>query len=289
MAQTLSISHVQLGAAEERSVVEVLRSGQLAQGPKVEELEHRFAKLSQVAHAVAVSNGTVALLAALQALELEPGFEVVTSPFTFIATVSSIVAAGGTVRFADVGPDFTLDPGAVAAVMTDRTAVLLPVHLYGLPADMTALCALADRAGVQVVEDAAQAHGAAVEGRPVGSFGLGCFSLYATKNLTTGEGGLVTTDRDDLAERLRLLRNHGMRHRYEYEVLGFNYRMTDLQAAIGLPQLERYDETVRVRRRNAGLLSAGLAGIEGSSLPGVPDGRAHVWHQYTVRVGAGAR
>src|SRR5438874_7145663 len=147
MAQTLSISHVQLGAAEERSVVEVLRSGQLAQGPKVEELEHRFAKLSQVAHAVAVANGTLALVTALQALELEPGFEVVTSPFTFIATVSSVVAAGGTVRFADIGPDFTLDPARVAEALTPRTAVLLPVHLYGLPADMAALVPIAARAG----------------------------------------------------------------------------------------------------------------------------------------------
>jgi len=289
MAQTLSISHVQLGAAEERSVVEVLRSGQLAQGPKVEELEHRFAKLTQVAHAVAVSNGTVALIAALQALRLDGDFEVITSPFTFIATVSAVVAAGGTVRFADVADDFTLDPGCVEAVRTPRCAVLLPVHLYGLPADMGALGTIAQRHGIHVVEDAAQAHGAAIDGRPVGSFGTGCFSLYATKNLTTGEGGLVTTDRDDVAERLRLLRNHGMRNRYEYEVLGYNYRMTDLQAAVGLPQLDRYDETVRRRQRNAAILSEGLAGVDGLAVPGVPHGRSHVWHQYTVRVGDGAR
>jgi dTDP-4-amino-4,6-dideoxygalactose transaminase len=202
MADLLTISEVRLGAAEERSVLEVLRSGQLAQGPKVEELEHRFAKLTEVGHAVAVANGTVALLAALQALQLEPGFEVVTTPFTFIATVSAVVAAGGTVRFADIGPDYNLDPSRVEAVLTDRTAVLLPVHLYGLPADLAALGAIADRAGLHLVEDAAQAHGATFRDRPVGSFGVGCFSLYATKNLTAGEGGLVTTDRDDIAERL---------------------------------------------------------------------------------------
>jgi len=289
MAETLSISDVRLGAPEERSVVEVLRSGQLAQGPKVEELEHRFAKLTQVAHTVAVSNGTVALIAALQSLDLRPGFEVVTSPFTFIATVSSIVAAGGTVRFADLAADFTLDPRHVEETVTPRTAVLLPVHLYGLPADLGALCAIAERTGTHVVEDAAQAHGAAIGGRPVGSFGIGCFSLYATKNLTAGEGGLVTTDRDDIADRLRLLRNHGMRNRYEYEVLGYNYRMTDLQAAIVLPQLDRYDEMVRTRQRNAAILSGGLAGLDGLAVPRVPDGRTHVWHQYTVRIGEGAR
>ena len=289
MAETLHISQVRFGAAEERSVLDVLRSGHLAQGPKVEELEHRFAKLSQVAHAVAVANGTLALVTALQALELDPGFEVVTSPFTFIATVSSIVAAGGTVRFADIGPDFNLDPRRVEEALTPRTAVLLPVHLYGLPADMDALAGIAGRAGTHLVEDAAQAHGAAVRGRPVGSFGIGCFSLYATKNLTTGEGGLVTTDDDAVADRLRLLRNHGMRDRYEYEVLGYNYRLTDLQAAIALPQLDRFDDMVRARRRNAAVLSEGLSGIEGLAVPVVPEGRSHVWHQYTVRIGPTAR
>ena len=286
---TVSISEVRLGADEERAVVSVLRSGHLAQGPKVAELEGRFAKLSQVGHAVAVSNGTIALVAALQALRLEPGFEVVTSPFTFIATVSAVVAAGGVVRFADVGPDFNLDPARVEEAVTPQTAVLLPVHLYGLPADMARFTALAERTGAHLVEDAAQAHGATFRGRPVGSFGLGCFSLYATKNLTAGEGGLITTDRDDLAERLRLLRNHGMRERYDYEVFGFNYRMTDLQAAIVLPQLDRYEATVRIRTRHAALLSDGLAGIEGLTIPVVPEGRGHVWHQYTVRVGMGAR
>ena len=285
----LNVSHVRLGAEEERAVLEVVRSGHLAQGPRVEELEHRFAKLTQVAHTVAVSNGTVALVAALQALDLEPGFEVVTTPFTFIATVSSIVMAGGTARFADVGPDFTLDPARVEEVMTPDCAVLLPVHLYGLPADLDALGAIAERTGTHLVEDAAQAHGATYRGRPVGSFGTGCFSLYATKNLTAGEGGLVTTDSDAVAERLRLLRNHGMRTRYDYDMLGYNYRMTDLQAALVLPQLDRYDETVRLRRRNAGLLSAGLSGVEGLTVPVVPEGREHVWHQYTIRVGPGAR
>lgn len=285
----VSVSEVRLGADEERAVVAVLRSGHLAQGPRVAELEQRFAKLTQVGHAVAVNNGTTALVAALQALGLPPGFEVVTSPFTFIATVSAVVMAGGVVRFADVAGDFTLDPDRVEEALTPRCAVVLPVHLYGLPADMERFTALAERTGTHLVEDAAQAHGATVRGRPVGSFGTGCFSLYATKNLTSGEGGLVTTDRDDIAERLRLLRNHGMRERYDYEVFGYNYRMTDLQAAIVLPQLDRYEATVRIRARNAALLSEGLSGIEGLTLPVVPEGRSHVWHQYTVRVGAGAR
>jgi perosamine synthetase len=289
MTDFLDVTQVRFGAAEERAVLGVLRSGRLAQGPVVEEFEQRFAKLTDVAHAVAVSNGTVALVAALKALDLPPDAEVVTSPFTFIATVSAIVSTGATVRFADIGPDFNLDPDRVEEAVTPRTAALLPVHLYGLPADMDGITAIANRVGAAIVEDAAQAHGATIDGRPVGSFGLGCFSFYATKNLTTGEGGIVTTNSDALADRLRLLRNHGMRAQYEYELLGFNYRMTDLQAAIGLPQLDRFDEISWTRSRNAGVLSEGLAGIEGLTLPRVPARRTHAWHQYTVRVGEGAR
>ncbi len=255
----IPISTVRLGADEERLVLEVLRSGHLAQGPMVARLEAGFADVARVRHVVAVSSGTTALVAALQALEVGPGQEVVTSPFTFVATLNAILEVGAAPRFADISlRDFCMDPERVADACTSRTRVLMPVHLYGQPADMGRLVPIAQERSIAVVEDAAQAHGAELDGRAVGSFGLGCFSLYATKNVTTGEGGLVTTDDEALADRLRLLRNQGMRNRYEYEVPGHNYRLTDLQAAVGIPQLERLATTTsaRVNRTRPGCRKA---------------------------------
>ena len=264
-------------------VLEVIRSGVLAQGPMVQRLEEAFAGVVGVRHAVAVNNGTTALVAALQVLDLEPGDEVVTSPFTFAATLNAVLEAGATVRFADIREeDFAVDPALVAARVGERTRVLLPVHLYGQTADMGPITELARERGLHVVEDAAQAHGAAYGGRAAGSFGTGCFSFYATKNLTTGEGGMVTTDDDGVADRLRLLRNQGMRQRYRYEVPGHNWRMTDLQAAVGLPQVGRLGEIVARRAVNAGRLSAGLGDVPGLTVPRELLGRSHVWHQYTV-------
>lgn len=279
----IPISTVELGGEVEAEVLDTLRSGMIAQGPRVKRLEEEFAGLVGVQHAVAVNNGTTALVAALQVLDLQPGDEVVTSPFTFVATVNAILEAGATVRFADIAEsDFCLDPAAVQEAMNERTAALMPVHLYGQTADMGALMPLAEQRGAAVVEDAAQAHGATLEGQGAGSFGLGCFSFYATKNLTSGEGGMVTTNSDALADRLRVLRNQGMRARYEYEMVGHNYRMTDLQAAVALPQLRTYPDQVQARRRNAARLSAGLADIPYLRLPTALPGRGHVWHQYTV-------
>lgn len=270
----------------EHLVVEVLRSGSIAQGPMVERLEAGFARIAGTRHALAVNSGTTALVAALQVLGIEPGDEVITSPFTFVATLNAILQAGATVRFADIGADdFALDPERVAELITARTKAIMPVHLFGQTADMGKLFPLAAEHGLHVVEDAAQAVGAAFRGRPAGSFGMGCFSLYATKNVTTAEGGVITTDDDELADRLRLLRNQGMRTRYAYEIPGHNYRMTDLHAAVGIPQLERLAELTERRRRNARLLTAGLTGTPGLLLPTVAPGREHVWHQYTVRVG----
>jgi perosamine synthetase len=199
--------------------------------------------------------------------------------------LNAILAAGATARFADISlDDFNLDPAAVEALVTDRTKVLMPVHLYGQCADMASLASIAERRGLAVVEDAAQAHGATVAGRAAGTWGIGSFSLYATKNLTSGEGGLVSTDDDDLADRLRLLRNQGMRQRYQYEMVGNNYRMTDLQAAVCLPQLDTYGAAVEQRRANAARLAAGLADVPGLVVPGVLPDRTHVWHQFTVLV-----
>jgi dTDP-4-amino-4,6-dideoxygalactose transaminase len=280
----INVSAPEVGAEEEALVLEVLRSRQLAQGPMVERLEERFRALTGTAHAVAVNNGTTALIAALQALEVGPGDEVVTTPFTFVATLNAILSVGATPVFVDIDDDFVLDARRIEEAVTERTRVLLPVHLYGLPADVGAVEAVAMKHGLAIVEDAAQAHGATCAGRPVGSSGIGCFSLYATKNVTTGEGGVLTTDDAALARRLRLLRNQGMEARYQYELPGYNYRLTDLQAAVGLPQMDRLSERTEQRRANAVALTDGLRDVPGLRLPAIPEGRTHVFHQYTISV-----
>lgn len=283
------ISKVLVDDEIEALVLSVLRSGQLAQGPVVAELERDFAALCGVRHAIAVANGTIALEAAAAALELGPGDEIITSPFTFAATANAMLHTGATVLLADIDPEtFTLDPRAVEALIGPRTKAIVPVHLYGQCADMTAFGALAERHGLALIEDAAQAHGATWKGEAAGSFGVGCFSLYATKNLTSGEGGLVTTDDDALAARLRLLRNQGMSRRYHYELTGHNWRLTDLQAAVAVPQLRRLAERTELRRRNAAHLSAALHGLPGLVTPTTHDAAGHVFHQYTVRVTAEA-
>lgn len=281
----IPITVVEFGEHAERLVLEVLRSGNIAQGPMVRRFEERFAEMIGVKHAIAVNNGTTSLVAALQVLDLEPGDEVVTSPFTFVATLNAILEAGATARFADISEDdFNVTAESLATAITDRTRVLMPVHLYGQIADMDPIAALASTRGLHIVEDSAQSHGSTLNGRHAGTFGLGSFSFYATKNITTGEGGMVTTDDDELADRLRILRNQGMRARYQYEVAGHNWRLTDLQAAVGLPQLDAYDAVVESRRANASYLSAGLGAVRGIVVPQQLDGRRHVWHQYTVRV-----
>jgi perosamine synthetase len=277
----IPISKPDLGPAEEEAVLEVLRSGMLAMGRRTAELEERWAAYCGVKHAVFLSNGTVALEAIFRGLGIGPGDEVVTVSFSFNATVSAILQVGARPVFVDIREeDFCLDPDRVEAAITPRTKAILPVHLYGLMADMDPLVEIAGRHGISIVEDAAQAHGAAYRGRRAGQFGPAMFSLYATKNLTTGEGGMATTDDDGLADRLRLYRNHGMRVRYHHEALGSNFKPTDLAAAIGLAQLDRLDERTEQRRRNAARLADGLRGY---LVPSVPAGREHVWHQYTMR------
>lgn len=281
----IAITEVHIGEETERRVLDVLRSGQLAQGPRVAELEELFASAHRVDHAIAVTSGTTALVASLQVLGIGPGDEVVTSPFTFVATLNAILESGATARFADIGDDYNVLPDSVGSCIGPSTRALLPVHLYGMMADMDPLVELADSAGLAIVEDAAQAVGAEYHGRMAGSFGLGCFSLYATKNVNTGEGGMVTTNDPDLADRLRVLRNQGMRTRYEYVVAGHNYRMTDLCAAVGIAQVEGLADICAARSANAAVLSEGLSGLEGLVLPPEPEpGRTHVYHQFTVRI-----
>ena len=279
--RVIPISRPDVGPAEEQAVLEVLRSGMLAMGRMTAEFEAAWAAYCGVRHAVLMSNGTVALEAVLRALGIGPGDEVITVSFTFNATVSTIVQVGARPVFVDIrADDFCMDPDRVEAAITPRTKAIMPVHLYGLMADMDPLVDIADRHGLHLVEDAAQAHGASYHGRRAGQFGPAMFSLYATKNLMTGEGGFATTDDDALADRIRLYRNHGMRERYHHESLGTNFKPSDLTAAIGLAQLTRLDERNAQRRQNAAHLTDGLRGY---LTPITPQGREHVWHQYTMR------
>jgi len=257
----------------------------LAQGPRVAAFEEAFARMTGCEHAIATSSGTTALHLALLAHGVGPGDEVITSPFTFIASVNTILFTGATPVFADIDEaSFNINAKAIEAAITPRTKAIMPVHIYGQPCDMDEITALTRKHGIALIEDAAQAVGATYRGRKAGSFGTGAFSLYATKNVMSGEGGMITTDDGSIADQCRLLRNHGMRKRYQYEMLGYNFRLTDVLAAIGLAQLNRMPEATERRRANAAFLNAQ---IESVATPTVKEGRDHVWHQYTVRVPEG--
>lgn len=257
----------------------------LAQGPQTLEFERCFAEVCGVKYAIATSSGTTALHLALMAHNIGPGDEVITTPFTFIASANSILFTGAKPVFVDVEEDtFNINADQVERAITKRTKAIMPVHLYGQICDMGALNSIAEGNGLTIIEDACQAVGATYFGRRAGSFGTGAFSLYATKNVMSAEGGMITTDDDGIAERCRFLRNHGMKRRYHYEMLGYNYRMTDLHAAIGLAQLKRLEEFTDKRRANASYLSGR---IESVKTPTVKPGRGHVWHQYTIRVNDG--
>jgi dTDP-4-amino-4,6-dideoxygalactose transaminase len=280
------MAELQIGAEERAAVMAVLDSGQLAAGPVTTRFEETFAReVSHTRKAVAVVNGTAALHLALLAHGVGAGDEVVTTPFTFQATGNMILATGARPVFVDVTEDGNIDASRVEAAITPRSKALLPVHLYGRLCDVEALSQIAERHGIALIEDAAQAHGAALGGRRAGSFGTGCFSFYATKNVMTGEGGMISTDDAAIADKLRVLRSHGQSERYLSTDLGFNYRTTDMASAIGLPQLARLDEFNDKRRANAAYLSQHLRGVSVPPQPVEPN--ACVWHQYTVRVPQG--
>ncbi|WP_102194363.1 DegT/DnrJ/EryC1/StrS family aminotransferase [Microbacterium aurantiacum] len=273
-----------IGDEEREAVDRVMRSGMIAQGPEVATFEEEFsAHFVPGRPSVAVNSGTAGLHLGLLAAGVGAGDEVIVPSFTFAATGNSVALTGGTPVFVDIEPDtFTLDPAAVAAAITPNTKGILPVHLYGHPARMRELEALAAERGVALYEDAAQAHGASLDGRPVGSFGeFAMFSLYPTKNMTSGEGGMVTTATAEIARRVKLLRNQGMERQYENEVIGFNARMTDIHAAIGRVQLTKVDAWTKTRQDNAAFLDANLQGVV---VPPVAAGAVHVYHQYTIRV-----
>jgi perosamine synthetase len=281
----IPIARPDIGDPEIAAVTEVMRSGLLAGGRKVIEFETHWAEFVGVRHAIAVSNGTVALMCILAGLKLGPGDEVITVGHTFNASVSSILSTSARPVFVDIDAEtYDIDVDRVAAAVTPRTRAIMPVHLFGLPADMDAITDIAQRHGLAIVEDACQAHGATFRGRQVGSFGHGAFSLYATKNMTTGEGGLITTDDDALADWIRLYRNQGMRQRYHHDILGYNFRMTDIAAAIGLCQLDKLPAATERRREIAARYDAAFADLP-IRVPITPPDRTHVYHQYTIDVG----
>ena len=273
-----------IGDEEREAVDRVLRSGMVAQGPEVAAFEQEFAAHFVEGRAtVAVNSGTAGLHLGLLAAGVGAGDEVIVPSFTFAATGNSVALTGATPVFADIEPDtFTLDPASVEAAITERTKGIMPVHLYGHPARMRELEAIAAAHGLDLYEDAAQAHGASLDGRPVGTFGaFAMFSLYPTKNMTSGEGGMITAANDGIARMARLLRNQGMERQYQNEVVGFNARMTDIHAAVGRVQLTKVDAWTRTRQQNAAFLDANLSGVV---TPPVAGGAVHVYHQYTIRV-----
>jgi perosamine synthetase len=281
----IPIARPDLGEEEIAAVADVLRGGMIAQGRRVAELEERWSAQVGVRHTIAVGNGTLALMSILAGLGLGPGDEVITVGHTFAATANAVLSTGATPVFVDIEPDtWLIDAKQVERAITPRTRVILPVHLFGLVADMDMLRAIADRHGLAVVEDACQAHGATYRDRVAGSFGHGAFSLYATKNMTTAEGGFITTDDDGLADWLRLYRNQGMRSRYQFEILGYNFRMTDLAAAIGLVQLDKLERNTARRQAIAARYDEAFAGLPVRT-PVTPVGRTHVFHQYTLEAG----
>ena len=273
-----------IGDEERTAVDRVLRSGVIAGGPVVADFEQDFGdQLVAGRDCVAVNSGTAGLHLGLLAAGVGPGDEVIVPSFTFAATANAVALAGARPVFADIEPNqFCLDADAVEAAVTEHTKGIMPVHLYGHPADMTRLGAVANRYGLVLYEDAAQAHGAAWQGRPVGTFGVfGLFSFYPTKNMTSGEGGMVSCADARLARTVRLLRNQGMQRRYENEMVGFNARMTDVHAAIGRAQLAKLPGWTQQRQQNAKFLDANLCGVV---IPPVADGALHVYHQYTIRI-----
>lgn len=280
----IPIAKPQLGKEEIDAVTEVLNSGMIAQGPKVEEFELAFSEHTGCEYAAAVNSGTAALHIALLAHGIGKEDEVITSPFSFIATANSILYTGAKPVFADIEPDtFNIDPERIKEKITPKTRAIMPVHLYGHPADIKVIMEIADDNKLIVIEDACQSHGAEYLGKKVGSFGTGAFSFYPTKNMTTSEGGMLTTDEKEIAEKAKMIRAHGSKVRYLHEMLGFNLRMTDIAAAIGLVQLGKLDGFTVARQKNAEILSAGLRGISGLVPSITKAGCTHVFHQYTVR------
>jgi len=281
----IRISIPQIGQEEVNETISVLRSGTLVQGPKVKEFEESFAKYIGTKYAVAVNSGTAALHTALLSDKIGKDSEVITSPFSFVSTSNTILHAGAEPVFVDIDEaSFNIDAEKIEEKITDKTKALLIVHLFGQPCDMKRIMEICENHDLILIEDACQAHGAEFDGKKVGSFGTGCFSFYPTKNMTTGEGGMITTDDKKIAATAKTTRNHGQTKRYKHDMLGYNYRMTDLAAAIGLCQLKKLDGFNSKRIKNAQFLMREIKKIEGLIPPYIMPNVKHVFHQYTIRV-----
>lgn len=276
-----------LGKEEESEVVKVLRSGIIAEGVWVENFEKQFAKYVGTKYAVQTTSGTTALHLSLLSLGIGKGDEVITTPFTFVASSNAILYTGARPVFVDIEEDtFNINPSLIEKKITKKTKAILLVHLYGLPANMSMIMKIANKHHLNVIEDAAQAHGAIYKNRRVGSIGtLGCFSFYATKNMTTGEGGMVTTNSYKLAKKIRALKNHGMVGlNYKYPFLGYNYCPTNIAGALGLIQLRKLENLNRERIKNANYYLSKLKNVKGIILPKLFGDRTHVFNQFTIRV-----
>jgi len=277
------VAEPEIGEEELRNVIEAVKSGWISsKGSFLEEFEKSFARYIGVKYGVAVSNGTTALHLALVALGVRPGDEVIVPDLTFAATINAVLYTGAKPVLVDIHPQYwCMDPEKVEKAITPKTKAIVPVHLYGHPCDMGSIMEMASEHGLYVVEDAAEAHGAEFMGRRVGSFGhVSCFSFYGNKIITTGEGGMCLTNDEELAERMRVLRDHGMRpeKRYWHEVVGYNYRMTNLQAAIGVAQLAKIDKFINKKRKIARIYAEELSNIEGITLhPEMPWAKCVYW------------
>ncbi|MEM3626558.1 MAG: DegT/DnrJ/EryC1/StrS family aminotransferase [Candidatus Bathyarchaeia archaeon] len=285
----IPINSPQIGEEEIDAVVKVLKSGFLTHGlgagPTVTKFEESYAEFAGVKHAIATNSGTAALHLAVLGAGVKPGDEVILPSFTFVATAEVIVMAGAKPVFVDIDAEtYNISPHEIIKAITKKTKAIIAVDLYGLPADMQPIREIADKNGLLLIEDACQAHGATYKGKPAGALAdVACWSFYASKNMTTGEGGMVTTNNDEIAEKIRFMRSHGEKEKYTSIMLGYNYRMSEMQAALGCVQLEKLPKFLAKRRENAMKLSEKLRGVEGLKLPSEPKDCKHSWYLYTVR------
>jgi perosamine synthetase len=282
----IPIAKPQISVEEIQAVTDVLKSGMLAQGKIVEKLEQEFASYIGVKYAIATNSGTSALHTALASLGIGKDDEVITTDFSFLASASCILMQQAKPVFCDIDPyTYNIAADIILDKITDKTKAILPVHLYGQSCDMSTINKIACEYDLFVVEDACQAHGAEYKSKKVGSIGdVGCFSLYPTKNITTGEGGIITTNDNFMAEKARLFRSHGQSERYLHDSFGYNYRMTDILAAIGLVQLKKLDQWNSKRRANARYLTSKFEKINGVTPPYISPYVKHAFHQYTVKI-----
>ena len=284
----IAVNRPILGEEERRAVEEVLSSGMLVNasyegGERVREFEGKVRRLLGAKHVVAVNSGTAALHAALLALGVKAGDEVVVPPFTFVATANVVLACGAKPVFVDIKEDYNMDPAAFRRAITKKTKAVIPVHVYGYPADMDEIREISESKSVRVVEDAAESLGATYKGTQTGRLSdAGCFSLYATKVITSGEGGAISTDDDDLADALRLVRNHGQVEGYDTRHLGFNYRLPEMSAALASVQMDRLGGFLEARGKNAKSLSERVGSIDGARFTQDAEDRTHVFYLYTL-------